>query len=210
MTSKNFQKNNSGFTLVETLVTIFIFTIIMIGTTMLAKAIFSTSNQQNLALDIVDRARLAIAGFTNEIRNSTSGNDGSFALNQASDSQIIFYSTYGATGTKVNRIRYFISGTTLYKGIIVPTGTPLVYNSASEATTTVITGIASTTAPLFYYYDSNYAGTSTPLSQPVNLNNVKFVKINLILQTQDVRNSTTTFSIAVGATIRNLKTNLGN
>lgn len=207
-----FQKKQSeGFTLIETLSTIFIFSIIMVGTTLLLRNIFISGGQQPLALDVVDRARIVIYNFTNELRNATPGNDGSYPLNQANNSQIIFYSTYGsATSTQINKIRYYVSETTLYKGIITPSGNPLTYNPASEKSTILITNLSNTTTPIFYYYDGNYAGTSTPLTQPINVNNVKFVTINLILPTQDSRNSTTTFTITAGGTIRNLKTNLGN
>lgn len=207
-----FQKKQSGgFTLVETLVVIFIFSIIMIGATLLMQNIIISGKQQPLALDTVDQARIAIFNFTNEIRNATAGIDGSYPINQAGDSQIIFYSTYGtANNTQINRFRYYVSGTTLYKGTIIPSGSPLIYNPASETSKMVISNLSNATVPLFYYYDGNYAGTSTPLTQPINVNNVKFVSINLILPTMDSRNATTTFTITAGSTIRNLKTNLGN
>jgi prepilin-type N-terminal cleavage/methylation domain-containing protein len=205
------KKQKKGFTLVETLVVIFIFSIIMIGTTLLLRNILKNSKQQTLALDVVDQARIVIFNFTNELRNATAGNDGSYPLNQTGDSQIILYTMYGsAANTKVNRLRYYVSGTTLYKGVIVPSGNPLTYNISSEVSTAIISNLANASTPVFRYYDGNYAGTSTPLTQPINVNTVKFVAINLILPTQDARESTTTFTITAGGTIRNIKTNLGN
>ena len=206
---KNFAKK-SGFTLVETLVTIGIFVILMAGITLLFKNIYVTSGQQNLSLDTIDKARITTFNFTNEIRNAQSGSNGSFSLNQATASQIIFFSTYGASGTNVNRLRYYIANSTLYKGVIVPSGTPATYNTANEIITSVLPNVLSSTSPLFYYYDGNYAGTSTPLADPINVNQVKFVQMNLIITNQDTRNSTSTFKITAGGTIRNLKNNLGN
>ena len=205
------KKQPRGFTLVETLVVIFIFSIIMAGVTLLLRDILKNSAQQPLSLEVVDQARLVIFNFTNELRNATAGNDGSYPLNQAGDTQIILYSTYGsATSTQVNRIRYYVSGTTLYKGTIAPSGNPQSYNPASEKIASLITNLSNANTPVFYYYDGNYTGTSTPLVQPINVNNVKFVAINLILPKQDVRDATTTFAITAGGTIRNIKTNLGN
>ncbi len=193
----------------ETLVTITIFTIIMAGTSFLLRNIYVTSGQQNLSLDTIDRARVATFNFANEIRNASGGNDGSYPLGQASTSQIIFYTAYGAVGTNVNRIRYYIASSTLYKGVITPTGSPLTY-TGSEKITSVLPNVLSSSSPIFYYYDGNYAGTSSPLAQPVNLNQVKFVQIKMVINNQDRRNSTSTFIVTTGSTMRNLKTNLGN
>jgi prepilin-type N-terminal cleavage/methylation domain-containing protein len=207
MASLSQKKQSKGFTLVEMLTTIFIFSTIIGGVTLLLQNILKSSQQQPLALETVDQARIVTANFVNELRNANSGNDGSYALNQAADAQIIFYSTYGsATSTQTNRLRYYVSGTTLYKGVTTPNGNPLSYNPASEKTTTLINNIRNASTPVFYYFN----GSSTPLVQQVNLNDVKFVEMNLIIPTQDVRGATTTFTVTAGATIRSLKTNLGN
>jgi prepilin-type N-terminal cleavage/methylation domain-containing protein len=204
------KKLAGGFTLVETVVTIFVFSIIMLGATLLMQNIIKNSTQQSLTLDTVDQARTIIFNFTNELRNATAGNDGSYPLGLASDSQITFYSTYGvANSTQINKVRYYVTGTTLYKGVTAPSGSPLSYNG-TERVTTLMTKLGNAGTPVFYYYDGNYAGTSTPLIQPININNVKFAAMNLILPTQDSRGATTTFAITAGGTIRNLKNNLGN
>ncbi|MDD5318253.1 MAG: prepilin-type N-terminal cleavage/methylation domain-containing protein [Candidatus Pacebacteria bacterium] len=201
---------NYGFTLVETLVTIFVFLILMSGASLLFKEIYSGSSQKNLALNNIDQARLAEFNFINEVRDATPGNDGSYPVNQADNSTLVLYTSYGASGNAVNRVRYYVSGATLYKGVIIPSGNPLTYNSASEKITAVQSALANGNVPVFYYYDSNYAGTSSPLVPPINLNQVKYVQINLVISSQDQRNGTTTFSVQAGSTIRSLKTNLGN
>jgi prepilin-type N-terminal cleavage/methylation domain-containing protein len=199
-----------GFTLIETLVTIAIFIVLMGGIAMIFKTVFSDTAQQQLALGTIDQARIAEFNFTNEIRNSGYGSDGSYPLNQAGDSQIIFYSSYGSNAGTINRLRYFASSTALYKGVIIPTGSPLSYNSNSEKITLVQGGLANGNTPEFYYYDGNYTSTSSPFAQPINVNQVKFVKISLVLQKQDTRTGTSTFPVNAAASMRNLKTNLGN
>jgi len=202
--------NKKGFTLIETLVTIGIFIILMGGISMLFKTIYSDSAQQKQSLSNIDQARIVEANFVNEVRGATYGVDGSFPLNQAGDSQLIFYTLYGTSGSNPLRIRYFASSTTLYKGIITPSGSPLSYNSNAEVIIPVQAGLSNGATPEFYYYDGNYAGTSTALVQPVNVNSVKFVKMNLVILKQDSRTGTQTFPVNAGAAIRNLKTNLGN
>jgi prepilin-type N-terminal cleavage/methylation domain-containing protein len=205
------KKQSKGFTLTETLVTIFVFSIIMAGATLLLRNILRSSVQQPLALDTIDQARIVMSNFVNELRNASAGDDGSYPLGQAGNSQIVLYSTYGSgASSQSNRIRYYVSGTTLYRGVTTQSGNPPAYNPASEVSRAVITKLSNASAPVFYYYDSNYTGTSTPLTQPINVNNVKFVAINLVLPNQDARDATTTFTASAGGTIRNLKTNLGN
>lgn len=196
-----------GFTLTEMLVTLSVFMIIMAGATLMLKDIFYTYTQQSAQVDSVDNANIDLSIFTNEIRNAAYGNDGSYPFNQASSSQVIFFSTFRASGTNIDRIRYFVASSTLYKGIIVPSGSPLTYNG-TETVTPLLTSLATTT--IFSYFDGNFGGMSTPLSQPVNVNNVKFVQLNLLMKDQSTRNSTSTFLVTGGAVMRNLKINLGN
>lgn len=204
------RKNKKGFTLIETIVVIFIFTLLATGVTTLFTHIFINSSNRLAALDNIDQARVVTSNFTNEIRTASVGNDGSGALNQAGDTQIIFYSDYGQTSGIMARNRYYVATSTLYKGVVLPSGSPLTYNLGTEKIKVLQNNISSSTAQIFYYYDGNYNGSSTPLTQPININDVKYVKINLNILKLNERNSTTNFTVTAGAAIRNLKDNLGN
>jgi len=199
-----------GFTLVEVLVVMAIFVMLIFGVSKMISDIFINSRQQLSAMNNIDLARGALSGFTNEIRNATIGADGSYALNQAGDNQIIFFSSVGASGSTVKRIRYYISGDTLYKGITLPSGSPPTYNLSSESVTSVLSGLSNSTAPAFYYYDGNYDGSTQALIQPVNINQVRFVKMSLSVLNQITQNSNSAFLISAGAAIRGIKDNLGN
>lgn len=195
----------------ETIIAIAVFVFLMAGVASLFKELITGYKQKDKAINNVDQARALEFTFGNELRNAGYGNDGSYPLNQAGNTQIIFFSNYRANSTStMNRIRYFVASTTLYKGVVVPTGNPLSYNLSNESTTTVLSDLTSSTTPVFYYYNGNYAGTSSPLAQPINVNQVKFIKMNLVVLKQDVKNSVTSFVVSSGSTIRNLKTNLGN
>ncbi|MEI7709281.1 MAG: prepilin-type N-terminal cleavage/methylation domain-containing protein [bacterium] len=200
----------AGFTLVETLVTIAIFGIIMAGTSLMLKDIFVISKQEFSALDNIDQARRISNMFVNELRNSDYGINGSYPINKASDTELIFFSTAPKGNGTVSRVRYYIAGNTLYKGVIDPSGNPLGYNVGNEVVTTLLTRMSLGASPLFYYYDGNYNGVTSALTQPVNVNQVKFIKLNLIVLNDTVKNGTATFTVNAGATIRNLKNNLGN
>jgi prepilin-type N-terminal cleavage/methylation domain-containing protein len=197
----------SGFTLVEILVSISIFSVLIILIALMFSNVFTGSKQQLLAVDNIEQSRLVTSQFLNEMRNATTGVDGSYALGQAGDSQIIFYAKTKGTNT-VNRVRYYLSAGKLYKGIVVPTGNPLAYNLASESVKIAQNDV--TNATIFAYYDDTYSGTQNPLSQPININSVKFIKINMTVKTQVKDNSNATFTVSEGVAIRGLKTNLGN
>jgi prepilin-type N-terminal cleavage/methylation domain-containing protein len=206
----NYLNKKNGFTLTETIVVIFIFTLLSVGITTLFTHIFINSRERLISIDNIDQARLVANSFTNEIRVASVGNDGSYPINQAGDNQVIFYSNYGQAAGIISRIRYYSATSTLYKGVTIPTGSPLTYNLNTEKITTVQNNMISTTTPIFYYYDGNYTGSSTPLTQPVNVNQIKYVRINLNVYKQSTSTDNTIFNISTGASIRNLKTNLGN
>lgn len=172
--------NKKGFTLVETIVVIFIFTLLAIGVTTLFTHIFQSSRDRLFAIDNIDQARIVTRDFTNEIRVASVGEDGSYPITLAEDFQIVFNSG--------SPIRYYLASSTLYKEV-------------AGKKTAVQNNVKNTTHPIFYYYNGDYSGTSTPLTSPISINQIKYVKINLEI---------TDFNVTAGASIRNLKTNLGN
>lgn len=210
MILNNKKRNIFGFTLIETMVVISIFTILSLGATLLMKNIIKSTRQNNFSLENADKTRYAAFNFTNEIRSASIGVDGAYPITQAGDNQITFYSSYGNKDGLVNKIRYFISDGELKKGIIEPSGTPLSYSSLNEKVVTVTNDLQNGDTPLFYYYDSDYNGDSYPLIQPVNINLIRYVKINMIILKQTEEYSNNTFTVNSGAAIRNLKTNLEN
>lgn len=211
MKTKNFRQNKSrGFTLIEVLVSMAIFSVLLFAVTSLLLSVVQNPQRELNSMGNIDQAKTVVSTFVNELRGAVTGNDGSYPINQAGDNQIIFYTNYGGSGTIVNRIRYYISGNTLYKGVVVPTGSPLTYNISSEVVRAVMTSVSNGSAPIFYYYNGNYNGTGSALSQPVNVNQVRFVRINLMVKNQTTSHDNSTFPISDGATIRNLKDNLGN
>ena len=200
----------SGFTLVETLVTIAIFSILMTGITLMIRNIFMVSEQQHGILSNTNQATIISSNFVNELRNATYGANGAYPINQATNNQLIFYSTTPKKNGTVSQIRYYLTGNTLYKGITNPAGSPPSYNGQPETITTLNTQMSMGSNSLFSYYDGTYSGNGNALTQPVNINVIRFIKINLTVLTDAVRNGTGTFTVTSGASLRNLKTNLGN
>lgn len=200
----------TGFTLLETMIALSIFALFIFMVSAMLNNIFVNSNQQLTSLDNIDYVRGTMSLFINEIRNAITGSDGSYPINEAGESQIIFFSNFKTSNGVIARIRYYVSDNTLYKGIVLPTGDPLSYNLSSESIKAVANGISNNGVPAFYYYDGDYDGNSDALSQPVNINQIRFVKMNLMVLKQLEPNNDSAFSITAGSAVRSIKDNLGN
>ena len=201
-------KNNNariqpnGFTLVETIMAVSIFSVIVYGIIMLVSGIIVNSGFQSKVLDNNDQARKVATNFTNEMRGSVVSANGSFPLEIASTQQIAFYTK---TATTINRIRYYLQAGKLYKGVTVPTGNPAMYNLATEVITPVQSAMAATGSDnIFTYYDDN----GSALAQPVNVTQVRNIQISLKIYLQGGKNNINTYTVNASATIRNLKDNL--
>lgn len=202
-------KSLNGFTLVELVVVIGIMGLISTGVIALVSSVFVQSTKQGTSIADTDQARKLSNKFTQELRNGIYGENGAYPLNSAGNQEIIFFSDINSDGV-VDRVRYYLSNGSLYKGVVVPTGTPYTYNTANEVATKVQANVANGSNPLFYYYNDSYDGTSgSPLSQPVNVAQVNFVKLSLTIYNK-AASANTTYTITGGSSIRNLKTNLGD
>ncbi len=201
-------KNEPGFTLIEIMVAVFGFSLIAWGVIGLVSNVFFSANQQSGLLSDADQARKLAFQIAYEIRDAQTAPNGAYVLDTAGDQQIIFYSN-SDVDTSIERIRYFVQNGKLWKGNTEYSGGA--YNTSTEQTAVVQNNLAAGANPIFYYYDGSFVGSSTQSSliQPVNVTQVKFIKIVLpIVDKAGVKN-TNTYTITAGAAIRNLKTNLG-
>lgn len=202
------KKLNSGFTLIEVILSVAIFVIVGIGITALANSIFSHNRVTGTQSADADQARKASFKLMQELRNASSSNTGGHAVGEASNQQLTFYSNVDG-GTDVERLRYYISNGKLYRGLLKPTGSPLTYNAANETSVVVQNNVVNGANPLFYYYNGNYTGTEAALTQPVNITQVKLVKLDLQIDRNASRTGSQAYSVTSSGAIRSLKTNLG-
>jgi prepilin-type N-terminal cleavage/methylation domain len=202
----NSKSNNNGFTLVELLVSIFIISLLTVTINTFARDVFYDSYALSDSMSAQFDTRHIVNIMANELRESAPSSLGSYQLSSATDSVIAFYSDINNDGLE-DQVRYFVNGATLQKGVVVPTGSPLSYNQANEKISTLISGVvASSTQPIFQYYPSTYAGTSSPLTQPVNIANISFVKITIIID-KNTNHAPSQVVVTTGVSLRNLKLN---
>jgi type II secretory pathway pseudopilin PulG len=197
--------NNKGLTMVEIVVSIGIFALIMGAAVELF--IFMFPRRGDIVteqLSTQSETRKALDEFVNEIRGASYSSIGAYPIAEASSTEIIFYSNPGAKATR-DRVRYFLASTTLMKGVIEPSGNPLVYDLNNEVLTEVLHSVVPTST-IFTYYDENFTGAEAPLTQPVEVGLVRVVGIKVTID-KNPQNSPTSFTTESKAIIRNLKDN---
>ena len=118
--------------------------------------------------------------FVNEVRTAAASSVGAYPISIAQNQQFAFYSDVNKDSYR-ERIRYFMSGTTLKKGITNPVGNPPAYVTSTEVVTDVVHDVANGTSSIFYYFDGSYTGVEAPMTYPINIPNVRMVEISLKL-----------------------------
>lgn len=196
-------KSISGFTIIETLFSIAIFVLIVGVLTFFSRNIWIYNSFIFSGLVNTDAGRQMLKTVVEEVRTASTANTGAYAIDQATATAFTFYSDIDNNNLK-EKVRYFLNGTTLQKGVTKPTGTPLTYNATNEKIFTLATGVTNIT---FNYYDKNYDGTTAPLSVPVNIPNVRLIKITVTLD-QDPNRPPAPMIFSTQVSIRNLKDNL--
>lgn len=203
----DFKSDIRGISILETLVAIAIFLLVSAAAVEIFLWGFRGRDIVWEQLSTQNEGRKVVQDFVNELRRAGQSAVGGYALEQAGNQQIIFYSNLDSDAWR-ERVRYFLATTTLKVGIVKATGTPVAYNLASEAVSDVVHDVANTTTPLFYYYGEDYTGaaTNTPLSAPIDITKVRVVGIKLLLE-EKPNVAPAPFAIETKASIRNLKTN---
>lgn len=149
----------------------------------------------------LDNARRTILDAIHSIREASYGNDGTYPISAAATSSMTFFSDLDNDGS-VERVRYYLSNETFYRGVTDSAGFPPSYAGRPEATTTVAFHVRnSSSTPIFTYY--NNAGV--PLSATsTNVAAVSAVTISIWIDLNPNR-APNTFNLSETATLRNLR-----
>lgn len=195
---------NSGFSLLEILFALGTFTLIIGVITLFSRNIWIYNSFLKNSLDNLSFGRQIIRTMATEIRTASIAETGAYTISQASDTSFTFYTNIDNDRQK-ERIRYFLENGSLKKGVIQPSGSPLGYDSGSETVSTLVDNVTNT--PIFNFYDDSYDGTSAALSSPINISEIRLVKITVVIEKDPNRPpGPATFTTQVS--MRNLKDNL--
>lgn len=190
-----------AFTLVEVIVVVAITSVVGLALSNMILYTYRTNTyiyQQSAA---TDNARRGLEFALQNLREATTGADGSYPVSVAATSSVTFYSDVDVDGS-VERIRYFLTGSTLYRGVTNPAGSPPSYTGQPEATTTIAAYVKNFTAnsPVFTYY----AEDGTALTAPADPADVRTVGMGIMVDV-DPNRTPTTYSLTGSATFRNLR-----
>ena len=166
-----------GFSLIEVLIVVVIAAALVIvvsnfsnNTTALNGLI---ANELQSKSDIAQNLQI----MTGEIQSAQASAAGAYTIDSASTSSLAFYSDIKNNGT-IEHIRYFLSSSTVYRGVIEPTGTPATYPTSTEILTDMIDNVSVTSStPLLSYYGASYTGSQSPLISPVAVASIRLVQI---------------------------------
>jgi len=198
----------AGFTLIEVLVVSVLISVV--GGGILAIQSILSRNQVNVMRNYlsVDEANANVSTLVLELRNTRTGDNGAYPLEQALDQEIIFYSDIDFDG-QTERVRYFLSETQLTKGVIEPQGFPVTYPSETERMKVVSENVRNGDAPIFYYYNGDWPSdiVNNPLDTPTRLSETKLMNVYLELNS-DGSSPERNYILQSYVQIRTLKDNL--
>ena len=195
--------HNTGFTLTEVIVVVGILGMITVVLANFQTDVFRDYSIASAGITSDGEMRSAIRAFMRDVRAAAPAQTGAYALETTSTSTLTFYSDVDGD-TLRDRVRYFISGATLTRGVTPPTGFPAVYVSSNERLVSTVHNLALGVTPLFNYYDVNYTGTTSPLSVPVDVAQVRYARITLIVDA-DPNRPPAPVTLSGGVMIRSLK-----
>ena len=199
-------KNKRGFTLIEAMVSVFVLSLVALLVGSFQQNVFSLNSIIQRGLTAQQEGRLALKTIIPEIRSAASSSTGSYPIAEAQQKSFIFYSDIDNDGLK-ERLRYFLDGDVFKRGVLKPTGSPAQYILANEVVTELVHNIANGATDIFNYYDSSYDGTTSPLSYPISISDVRLVEITLVIDGNGSKPPEPVI-IQSEASMRNLKDNL--
>lgn len=204
--SKRYYNLKSGFSLIEALIAMSILILIGAAAWIFQKDVFSLNRIFSVNLVAQEEMRKVLKTMSAEIRSASPSSIGAYAIAQTATSSFIFYSNADDEPLK-ERIRYFVDGGTLKKGVIKASGEPLVYNLADEIISDLAHNMANGTTSVFSYYDTDYDGATLPLEEPIDISAVRMVKI-MVMVDSNLLEPPGPATLTTQVSIRNLKDNL--
>ena len=198
----------NGFSLLETILSMAIIAIFISGLATLDRLYSDSQSILSLSSQSFNEANIGIDAMIREIRAATHADTGSYPLELAHDQEIIFYSNMD-DDPGIERVRYYLTGNELNRGIIDPQGEPPTYPLANERVNLVISYIQNQSNPIFYYYNGDWPNdtVNNPLATPASLTDTKLIRVMLTINPKPSRPESQ-YSIESFAQIRSLKNNL--
>ena len=195
-----------GFSLVEILIVSAIAMSIVIVVSNLSGNISLLNGLVSQELQSKSDTSQTLQIVTTDIRSASPSANGAYAIHAAATGSFTFYTDQNGDG-RADRVRYFLSSSSIYRGAISPTGTPATYPTSTEVLTDMIDNVTvPTSTTLFKYYDASYTGTQPAMTSTVDVTNIRLVGMSFYSDAQPKQSpGPQYFSVMVD--IRNLRSN---
>ncbi len=202
-------KYQRGFSFIEMIVTISIFTFAMIAVSIFLISMYRLYYFNLEQISAINEARKGIETMVKEIREARTAEDGSYPLVEAGDFSFTFYGDIDKDDL-IEKVRYFLVGTDFKRGTIDPSGDPPQYVPADEKVDILSRYVRNgTTTPVFTYYNGDWPAdtVNNPLPTLTRLTDTKLMHVYLKINVDPSR-PPSDFELESDTQIRNLKTNL--
>ncbi|OGG08914.1 hypothetical protein A2154_02940 [Candidatus Gottesmanbacteria bacterium RBG_16_43_7] len=205
---KKVQTNSSGLTLIEITLSMSIFGILIVSVVALLIYYLKNYSFSFAEHESVSTTQTAITTMIREIRELRKSQTGSWPIVEALDNSFTFYSDVTNDG-QADRVRYFLSGHDLTKGVIEPTGLPAMYVPENEVFYNISSNVQSQGLPLFTYYNGDWPADQiqNPLIPEPRTYQTRFIRVYLRIA-GTVASDAAPFEISTGTMLQNLKDNL--
>jgi prepilin-type N-terminal cleavage/methylation domain-containing protein len=202
---KNFF-HKSGFTLVETIMVVSIYTILLL---VISTSIYNLYQANGYTIEQsyeIDHARRGLQTWLKDAREMTYADDGTFPIAVIEPHRVGFYSDIDSEPS-VEYVEYVMATTTLYKNIYKAAGSPPVYNLVTpyrvETLSEYVQNLTQSTST-FMYLDTNGVQLTATSSL---LTDVRYLEARVIVNIDPLK-SPGEFLLRSGVAPRNLKDNL--
>ncbi len=196
----------SGFTLIEVILTLGITVIIFAALSIALNTVLSTARSRTGQAAQIEQATRVIDYVVHTIREAQPSAATDYPIAAASTSSVTVYTTI--SGNIIAKVRFFVSGTELRQGIILPSGSPATYPAGNETITTILRGVQASATPLFNYYTGSYTGTQAAIGtlDATTIRTIRLVQMNVTFDPDTLREPGP-MTISMNAQLRNLKDN---
>ncbi len=164
-----------GMTLIEAMVWIALMTISMLAISSTVLYFYRTNSYSLEQATAVTSAQRGLERIVRVVREAAFSSQGAFPIVSISANDFVFYADVD-TDPLIERVHYYLSGTTLMRGVLDPTGNPPDYVGAEtiEEVADYVRNSAQGIS-VFQYYDV----LGNEITLPANYTAVRFVKVTL-------------------------------
>ena len=189
-----------GMTLLEALIAISIFTMTMLAIISSIQYFYRTNTYAIEQASAVSSAQRGVEDIVKTVREAAYASNGAYPIVSLGANDLTFYADVDSD-PYIERVRYYVSGASLYRAVTDPSGDPPTYGTAS--TTSLISETVRNVdqnVATFQYYDMN----GVLMTNYADIADVRFVSMNIVVNV-DPNRLPNQLILRSTAAMRNLK-----